>query len=246
MGSLLTMDETAATQHNTTRAVFLDKAHPAAWRALNGLGLKAKEAADDAGLDQTLIELLNVRISQINGCAYCLDLHVGDAVKNGETAQRLAVLPAWRDTDLFTEKERAALTLAEAITNISDARAREHEGATARKHLTDAEFSAVSWLVIAAHERSRRERVPGLILIGPVQQAREHLVRDIAMDNQPGWRSAHLAGVEEDAPGGDVYGCFQIRGVRQDDVRGFSSEFQPYPFKVRIGRIVLERASDVR
>ena len=52
---------------------------------------------------RTLIELLNVRISQINGCAYCLNLHVGDAVKNGESAQRLAVLPAWRDTDLFTE-----------------------------------------------------------------------------------------------------------------------------------------------
>ncbi|BCW68523.1 alkyl hydroperoxide reductase AhpD [Arthrobacter sp. NicSoilB4] len=149
------MDETAAAQHTSTRSVFLDKAHPAAWRALNGLGLKAKEAADDAGLDQTLIELLNVRISQINGCAYCLDLHVGDAVKNGETAQRLAVLPAWRDTDLFTEKERAALTLAEAITNISDARSREHEGAAARKHLTDAEFAAVSWLVIAMNAFNR-------------------------------------------------------------------------------------------
>ena len=155
MGSLLTMDETAAVQHHTNRSVFLDKEHPAAWRALNGLGLKAKEAADEAGLDRTLIELLNVRISQINGCAYCLDLHVGDAVKNGESAQRLAVLPAWRDTDLFTEKERAALTLAEAITNISDAGAREREGAAARKHLTDGEFSAISWLVITMNAFNR-------------------------------------------------------------------------------------------
>lgn len=148
------MDETAPTQHNT-RSVFLDKEHPAAWRALNGLGLKAREAAEEAGIDRTLIELLNVRISQINGCAYCLDLHVGDAVKNGESAQRLAVLPAWRDTGLFTEKERAALTLAEAITNISDATAREHEGAAARKHLTDGEFSAVSWLVITMNAFNR-------------------------------------------------------------------------------------------
>jgi AhpD family alkylhydroperoxidase len=85
VGSLLTMDEKAAAQHHTTGSIFLDKEHPAAWRALNGLGLKAKEAADEAGLDRTLIELLNVRISQINGCAYCLDLHVGDAVKNGES-----------------------------------------------------------------------------------------------------------------------------------------------------------------
>jgi len=149
------MDEKAAAQHHTTGSIFLDKEHPAAWRALNGLGLKAKEAADEAGLDRTLIELLNVRISQINGCAYCLDLHVGDAVKNGESAQRLAVLPAWRDTNLFTETERAALTLAEAITNISDARAREHEGAAARKHLTDGQFSAISWLVIAMNAFNR-------------------------------------------------------------------------------------------
>ncbi|MEO5781397.1 MULTISPECIES: carboxymuconolactone decarboxylase family protein [Arthrobacter] len=148
------MNETAAhaPQH---RSVFLDKAHPAAWRALNGLGLKAKEAAEDAGLDGTLIELLNVRISQLNGCAFCLDLHVGDAVKNGESAQRLAVLTAWRDTELFTEKERAALTLAEAITNISDAGTREHEGAQARKHLTDEEFSAVSWLAITMNAFNR-------------------------------------------------------------------------------------------
>ena len=154
------MTETAAPQNPQQqnpeqRNFFLDKAHPAAWRALNGLGLKAKEAATDAGLDETLIELLNVRISQINGCAYCLDMHVGDAVKNGESAQRLAVLPAWRDTTLFSEKERAALTLAEAITNISDAHARDREGAQARRHLTSDEFSAVSWLAITMNAFNR-------------------------------------------------------------------------------------------
>ena len=146
---------TAAAQHPTTRSIFLDKEHPAAWRALNGLGLKAKEAADEAGLDRTLIELLNVRISQINGCAYCLDLHVGDAVKNGESAQRLAVLPAWRDTDLFTENGTRRPDPGRGITNISDARAREHEGAAARKHLTDGQFSAISWLVIAMNAFNR-------------------------------------------------------------------------------------------
>ena len=55
--------------NHVTEHVFLDKQHPAAWRALNGLGLKAKEAAQEAGLDPKVIELLNVRISQINGCA---------------------------------------------------------------------------------------------------------------------------------------------------------------------------------
>ncbi|HEX7202210.1 MAG TPA: carboxymuconolactone decarboxylase family protein, partial [Arthrobacter sp.] len=81
----------------TTKHIFLDKQHPALWRAINGLALKIKEAAQDAGIDAKTLELLNVRISQINGCAYCLDLHVRDALKAGETSQRLAVLPAWRD-----------------------------------------------------------------------------------------------------------------------------------------------------
>ena len=149
------MNETTAPQNPEHRSIFLDKAHPAAWRALNGLGLKAKEAAAEAGLDDTLIELLNVRISQINGCAYCLDMHVGDAVKNGESAQRLAVLPAWRDTTLFSEKECAALMLAEAITTISDTQTRDREGAQARRHLTAEEFSAVSWLAITMNAFNR-------------------------------------------------------------------------------------------
>ncbi len=172
LGNLGRMNETSAPEHGT-RSVFLDKEHPAAWRALNGLGLKAKEAATEAGLDQTLIELLNVRISQINGCAFCLDLHVGDAVKSGESAQRLSVLPAWRDTDLFTEKERAALALAEVITNISDASAREREGRQARKHLTDAEFAAVSWLAITMNAFNR------------VSIVSQHPVRNKTRSTQP-------------------------------------------------------------
>jgi AhpD family alkylhydroperoxidase len=163
------MNETAASQNPEHRSVFLDKEHPAAWRALNGLGLKAKEIAAEAGLDGTLIELLNVRISQINGCAYCLDVHVGDAVTNGESAQRLAVLAAWRDTTLFSEKERAALTLAEAITTISHARTRDHEGAQARRHLTAEEFSAVSWLAITMNAFNR----VSIVSQHPVRAARD-------------------------------------------------------------------------
>ena len=135
--------------------IFLDKHHPAAWRALNGLGLKAKEAVLEVGLDEKLIELLNVRISQINGCSYCLDMHVADAVKGGESTQRLAVLPAWRDTAVFADHERAALALAESITVLPDARTRELEDAYAREHLTDEQYSAVSWLAIAMNAFNR-------------------------------------------------------------------------------------------
>ncbi|PNI08750.1 carboxymuconolactone decarboxylase [Arthrobacter sp. AFG7.2] len=141
---------TAVTKH-----IFLDKQHPELWRALNGLGLKVKEAAQEAGMDPKTMELLNVRISQLNGCAYCLDLHVRDALTAGETVQRLAVLPAWRETALFTEKERAALALAESITELPGHRSQEYEEAYAREHLTEEEFSAVSWLVITMNAYNR-------------------------------------------------------------------------------------------
>jgi AhpD family alkylhydroperoxidase len=140
---------------SNTGSIFLDKQHPAMWRSLNGLGLKAREAAATAGVEETIIELMYVRISQINGCAYCLDLHVGDALENGESTQRLAVLPAWRDTALFTERERAALALAESITELPAWHRREHEEGYARQHLTADEFSAVSWLAITMNAFNR-------------------------------------------------------------------------------------------
>lgn len=139
----------------TTQHIFLDKQHPAVWRAINGLALKVKEAAADAGIDARTLELLNVRISQINGCAYCLDLHVREALEAGETSQRLAVLPAWRDTALFTEKERAALALVESITELPSQQLREQEEGVARKSLTEEEFSVVSWVAVSMNAFNR-------------------------------------------------------------------------------------------
>lgn len=139
----------------TTQNIFLDKQHPALWRALNGLGLKVREAAAAAGIDRKVIELLDVRISQINGCAYCLDMHVQGALDNGETPQRLSVLSAWRDTALFTDRERAALALAESITELPDHRSRGHEEGYAREHLSADEFSVISWLAITMNAFNR-------------------------------------------------------------------------------------------
>ena len=151
------MDETAAAQHHTTRSVFLGQGPSAPpGRALDGLGLKAKEAADEAGLDQTLIELLNVRISQINGCAYCLDLHVGDAVKNGETAQRLAVLPSWAGYGpVHREGTRRPDPGRSHHQHFRRPGPASMKAPPRRKHLTDGEFSAVSWLVIAMNAFNR-------------------------------------------------------------------------------------------
>jgi len=74
-----------------------------------------------SGLEHSLAELVRLRASQINGCAYCIDMHVADARKEGETERRLATLSAWRETRFFTDQERAALAWTESVTLVSQA-----------------------------------------------------------------------------------------------------------------------------
>ena len=88
--------------------------------ALQSLSKAADDAAGRAGLPRTTLELVNIRASQINGCAVCLDMHTRGAKKAGETDERLFTLAAWRDTPYFTDAERAALALAEAGTRLAD------------------------------------------------------------------------------------------------------------------------------
>lgn len=93
---------------------------PAVFEALQGLAKAAGEAAKEAGLPRSTIELVNLRASQINGCAVCLDMHTRALTKMGESDQRLHTVAAWREAPYFTEEERAALALAEAGTRIAD------------------------------------------------------------------------------------------------------------------------------
>ncbi|MGL3805529.1 carboxymuconolactone decarboxylase family protein [Paeniglutamicibacter sp. R2-26] len=134
---------------------FLDKSDPDSWKALNAFALKVKAAGEAAGLEHRLIELLNVRISQINGCAFCLDMHVRQALEAGESTQRLAVLPSWRETTLFSDLEAAALSVAEAATILPDTESRVAELAAARLVLTDGQFAAVQWAAIAMNAFNR-------------------------------------------------------------------------------------------
>ncbi|MFE5581502.1 carboxymuconolactone decarboxylase family protein [Kitasatospora sp. NPDC056531] len=117
--------------------VFIDKQSPATYRAMRATAESARAGAADAGLDRKLVELVNMRVSQINGCAYCLNVHTRAALQEGDTAQRLGTLPAWRDTELFAPRERAALALAEATTNPADAALQEDAYRAAREVLTD-------------------------------------------------------------------------------------------------------------
>src|SRR4249919_3515684 len=99
-----------------TERVLIDKRCPRVYHSLLALAKAVRDAAQEVGLDRRLVELVNIRVSQINGCAYCLDVHTNAALRHGEDQRRLAVLPAWRDTALFSAREQAALTLAESIT----------------------------------------------------------------------------------------------------------------------------------
>ncbi|MFJ9770395.1 carboxymuconolactone decarboxylase family protein [Kitasatospora sp. NPDC101157] len=137
------------------RRVFIDKQSPKAYQALLAAAEAAREVAAEAGLDRRLVELVNLRVSQINGCAYCLNVHTRAALRAGETTQRLGVLPAWRDAELFTARERAALALAEATTDPSDIVAQQAAYALARQALTEEEISAAIWVAIAINAFNR-------------------------------------------------------------------------------------------
>lgn len=102
------------------RRLDFEAAAPAFYRAVVQLDQAATRELDQAGIDPRLRELVRVRASQLNGCAYCIDMHTKDAQAAGETGQRLHALPAWRETPFFTRRERAALAFTETVTLLAD------------------------------------------------------------------------------------------------------------------------------
>jgi len=127
------------------------KTDPKAYEAMIGL----EKYIAQSGLDKKLYELIKTRASQINGCAYCINMHTRDAMKEGETAQRLFLLDAWRETDLYTSKERAVLELVEAMTLISNRHVSDEIYEDAMAHLSDKEMSAVIMAVVTINGWNR-------------------------------------------------------------------------------------------
>jgi AhpD family alkylhydroperoxidase len=109
----------------------------------------------ESGLEMPLIELVKMRASQINGCAFCLNMHSHDARAAGETEQRLHVLPAWRETTLYTPRERAALAWTEALTLISETHAPDDVYEEARAQFNDKELTDLTLLVGAINVWNR-------------------------------------------------------------------------------------------
>ena len=92
------------------------------------------------GIDHKLMELIKIRASQINGCAFCLNMHTSDARKNGETEQRIYCVSAWEDSDFYTDKERVALELTEKVTNISTEKVTDDLYNRVLEHFSKKEF----------------------------------------------------------------------------------------------------------
>ncbi|GAA2763467.1 carboxymuconolactone decarboxylase family protein [Streptomyces paradoxus] len=135
--------------------VALKKITPDVSAAMGSLHAAAVCAAQEAKLEPELLELVRIRASQINGCAFCLDMHTRDARGRGETEQRIYTLNAWRETPFFTERERAALALTEAVTLVHDGRVPDAVYAEAAGVFDENQIAALIWAatVINAYNR---------------------------------------------------------------------------------------------
>lgn len=127
------------------------KASPEALKAMIAL----ENAVSKSGLELPLLELVRLRASLINGCAFCVDMHTADARKGGETERRLYAVPVWRETPFFTERERAALAWTEAITLISHTQAPDADYALVRAQFTDAEMVNLTLAINAINSWNR-------------------------------------------------------------------------------------------
>lgn len=136
-------------------SIYLDKAFPDVYKAQLAVNKQAELAAKSVGLQPLLIELVKIRASQLNGCAYCLRMHTRDAIANGETADRLAVLSSWRDSNYFTEAECAALAITEEITLIADVTSGRRAQDGDHPELTRDQVAAVRWLGITINSFNR-------------------------------------------------------------------------------------------
>jgi AhpD family alkylhydroperoxidase len=117
-------------------------------RALGHLDNAATKELDRVDFDPQLRELVRIRASQLNGCAYCIDMHSKDARAIGETEQRLYALPAWRETTFFTDRERAALTFTEAVTRAAHEHVRPDAIDAVSEHFTPDELGALVSLIV--------------------------------------------------------------------------------------------------
>lgn len=127
------------------------KVLPGGMRVMNALD----EYSQNCGLEPGLLDLIKLRASQINACAYCVDMHSKDARTGGETEQRLYNLSIWRETPYYTERERAALTFTEAVTLIANQRVPEDIYEQARQQFSDEELVKLMIAIVTINAWNR-------------------------------------------------------------------------------------------
>ena len=124
---------------------------PEAYRAMSAL----ERVVHDAGLPRLLVELVKMRASQLNRCAYCLDMHSKDAMALGIAPEKLFVLEAWREAPFYTERERAALAWTEALTLIADREVSDEVYQEARAHFSERELAALTMAIVVSNGWNR-------------------------------------------------------------------------------------------
>ena len=112
-------------------------------------------ASRKVSVEAPLLELVRLRASQLNGCAYCVDLHTTDARKGGESERRLAAVAVWRETPFFTARERAGLALAEAATGLTDGPVGDAVVDEAKRHFSDVELAELIWTLTVINAWNR-------------------------------------------------------------------------------------------
>lgn|SRR5690554_3211602 len=134
---------TAETVQANTVRLAVDKLTPHISEAMEALDTASRQVSLEAGL----LELVRLRASQINGCAYCVNTHSRDARAGGETERRLYALPVWRETPMFTPREKAALELTEAVTRLADREISDELYARVAAHFTEVELAELLWTI---------------------------------------------------------------------------------------------------
>lgn len=127
------------------------RAAPELMKALTSL----EEVVVASGLEPSLIDLVKTRASQINGCAYCIHMHTGEARHRGETEERLYLLDAWHESPLYTDRERAALAWTEAVTLISQSHAPDSVYEEARRFFDEAELVKLTMVIATINAWNR-------------------------------------------------------------------------------------------
>lgn len=127
------------------------KISPDAYSAMRGL----EQYVRQSGLEHSLLELVKIRASYMNGCAYCIDMHSKDALAEGETVQRILSVPVWEETPFYTPRERAALAWTEAVTDLGHGGVADTVYDEARRHFTEAELVSLTMAIVAINGWNR-------------------------------------------------------------------------------------------